>query len=157
MFVCKLSLSIFHLKDYFDGQVPKLRKYDEIQNFIIFTLLFFLLFNRLKKFTLIEITFYEILTEAVKTDHLISKEFFKVGKITQWNLLYLTLRRPNVLGVHGPVSPDLAKTVKVRSDHSENLTNVFGGAKNGNFSHKSLNIFWKLSEIDFFRFDLHRK
>ena len=69
MFVCKLSLSIFHLKDYFDGQVPKLRKYDEIQNFIIFTLLFFLLFNRLKKFTLIEITFYEILTEAVKTDH----------------------------------------------------------------------------------------
>ena len=81
MFVCKLSLSIFHLKDYFDGQVPKLRKYDEIQNFIIFTLLFFLLFNRLKKFTLIEITFYEILTEAVKTDLLISKEFFKVRKI----------------------------------------------------------------------------
>ena len=44
----------------------------------------------------------------------------------------LTLRRPNVLGVHGPVSPDLTKTVKVRSDQSENLTNVFDGAKNGN-------------------------
>ena len=40
----------------------------------------------------------------------------------------LTLRRPNLLVVHGPLSQDLAKTVKVRSDHSENLTNVFGGA-----------------------------
>ena len=29
---------------------------------------------------------------------------------------------------------DLAKTVKVRSDHSDNLTVVFGGAKNGYFS-----------------------
>ena len=48
--------------------------------------------------------------------------------------LILTLRRPNLLGFHVPVSPDLAKTVKVRSDHSENLTEVFGGAKNGNFS-----------------------
>ena len=46
----------------------------------------------------------------------------------------LTLRRPNLLRVHVPVSPDLAKTVKVRSDHSENLTKVFGGAKDGNFS-----------------------
>ena len=52
----------------------------------------------------------------------------------KFGTLNLTLRRPNLLGVHGPVSPDLAKTVKVRSDHSENLTNVFGGAKNGNFS-----------------------
>ena len=34
----------------------------------------------------------------------------------------LTFRRPNLSGVHVPVSPDLAKTVKVRSDQSENLT-----------------------------------
>ena len=31
----------------------------------------------------------------------------------------LTLRRPNFLGVHVPVTPDLAKTVKGKSDHSE--------------------------------------
>ena len=48
--------------------------------------------------------------------------------------LILTLRRPNLLGLHVPVSPDLAKTVKVRLDQSENLTKVFGGANNGNFS-----------------------
>ena len=29
-----------------------------------------------------------------------------------------------------PVAPDLAKTVKVGSDHSKNLTSVFYGAKN---------------------------
>ena len=56
-----------------------------------------------------------------------------VGKLNLFRSL-LTLMRPNLLGVHGPVSPNLAKTVKVRSDHSENLTNVFDGAKNGNFS-----------------------
>ena len=33
-----------------------------------------------------------------------------------------------------PVVKDLAQTVKVGSDHYENLTKVFGGAKNGNFS-----------------------
>ena len=43
----------------------------------------------------------------------------------------LTLRRPNLLGIHVPVSPDLAKTVKVKSDHCENLARVLGGAKNG--------------------------
>ena len=43
----------------------------------------------------------------------------------------LTLRRPNFIGVHVPVAPDLAKTVKVKSDHSENLAKVLGGAKNG--------------------------
>ncbi len=43
----------------------------------------------------------------------------------------LTLRRPNFLGVHVPVTPDLAKTVKGKSDHSENLARVLGGAKNG--------------------------
>ena len=42
----------------------------------------------------------------------------------------LTLRRPNFIGVHVPVAPDLAKTLKVGSDHSENLTSVFDGAKN---------------------------
>ena len=36
----------------------------------------------------------------------------------------LTLRRPNFLGAHLPVPPDLAKTVKVKSDHSENLARV---------------------------------
>ena len=44
---------------------------------------------------------------------------------------FLTLRRPNFLGVHVPVTPDLAKTVKGMSDHSENLARVLGGAKNG--------------------------
>ena len=31
--------------------------------------------------------------------------------------LDLTLRRPNLLGAHLPVTPDLAKTVEVRSTH----------------------------------------
>ena len=43
----------------------------------------------------------------------------------------LTLRRPNFIGVHVPVAPDLEKTVEVKSDHSENLAKVLGGAKNG--------------------------
>ena len=47
---------------------------------------------------------------------------------------WLTLRRPNFIGVHVPVAPDLAKTVKVKSDHSENLAKVLGGAENGKFS-----------------------
>ena len=46
----------------------------------------------------------------------------------------LTLRCPNFIGVHVPVAPDLAKTVKVTSDHSKNLAKVLGGAKNGKFS-----------------------
>ena len=46
--------------------------------------------------------------------------------------LYLTRRHPNDQGLHVPVEPDLAQTVKVGSDHSENLTSVFNGAKNGN-------------------------
>ena len=32
-----------------------------------------------------------------------------------------------------PVAPDLATTVKVSSDRSENLTSVFDGAENKNF------------------------
>ena len=54
---------------------------------------------------------------------------------TQWEEFYviffvLTLRRPNLLGAHVPVAPDLAKTVKVGSDHSENLTSVPYSTKN---------------------------
>ena len=45
------------------------------------------------------------------------------------SLIVLTLRRPNFLGVHVPVAPNLAKTVKVKSDQSENLTIVFSGGK----------------------------
>ena len=56
-------------------------------------------------------------------------------KIKKFDIL--SLRRPNLLGVQVPVSPFLAKTVKMRSDHSENLTDFFSGAKNGNFSYKS--------------------
>ena len=44
--------------------------------------------------------------------------------------VFLTLRRPNFIGVHVPVAPDLAKTVKVKSDHSENLAKVLGSAEN---------------------------
>ena len=41
---------------------------------------------------------------------------------------------PELYRGHVPVAPDLAKTVKVKSDHSEDLTKVLGGAKNGKFS-----------------------
>ena len=30
---------------------------------------------------------------------------------------FLTLRRPNFIGVYVPVAPDLAKMMKVKSDH----------------------------------------
>ena len=40
-----------------------------------------------------------------------------------------------------PFVPDLVQTVKVGSVYSENLTKVFGGAKNGIFSKKFSNIF----------------
>ena len=43
----------------------------------------------------------------------------------------LTLRSPNDQGVHAPVVPDLAQTVKVGSDHYEKLIKVLGDAKNG--------------------------
>ena len=45
------------------------------------------------------------------------KQFFRT---LTW---YLTLRRPIVLEVHVPVMPDLAQTLKLGSDHFENLTN----------------------------------
>ena len=53
----------------------------------------------------------------------------------------LNFKRPNLIGVHAPVAPDLAKTVKMRSEHSENLTSVFNGAKNGQLSFKTLHIY----------------
>ena len=46
----------------------------------------------------------------------------------------LTLGRLKNQGVHVPVVPDLAETVKVASHHSENLTEVFGCAKNDYFN-----------------------
>ena len=55
--------------------------------------------------------------------------------------LTLTLRRPNFIGTHVPVAPDLAKTVKMRSDHSKNLTSVFYGAENEKLSFKTIYIY----------------
>ena len=69
---------------------------------------------------------YHVMTEKEKM--WVSKIYFD----SNWGFIILTLRRPNLLGVHVPVSPDLAKTAKVRSDHSKNLTHVFDNAKNGN-------------------------
>ena len=46
-----------------------------------------------------------------------------------------------------PVAPDLAKTVKVRSDHSKNLTGVFYGAKNEKLSFKTIYINKKFDKI----------
>ena len=46
--------------------------------------------------------------------------------------------------------PDLAKTVKVESDHSENLSKVFDGDKNGNFNYKFPNVFFKCLKIAYF-------
>ena len=45
--------------------------------------------------------------------------------LVQIRLYRLTLRCVNDHGVHVPVVPDLAQTLKVGSDHSENLTMVF--------------------------------
>ena len=52
----------------------------------------------------------------------------------------LTLRRPNFK----------AKTVKVGSDHSKNLTSVFYGAKHEKLTLKTLYIYIKLYKINFF-------
>ena len=54
-----------------------------------------------------------------------------------------------------PVTPDLAKTVKGKSDHSENLARVLGGAKNGKIIQMFPNNFSKPSKINFFRFDFY--
>ena len=71
-----------------------------------------------------------------------SKDFFEIDKKSEFSseIIFnamqsdLTLRRPEFIEVHVPVAPDLAKTVKVKSDHSENFTKVFGSANNGKFS-----------------------
>ena len=59
-------------------------------------------------------------------------------EIARIGIFTLTLRRPNFIGAHVPVAPDLAKTVKVGSDHSKNLTSVFYGAKNKKLSFKTI-------------------
>ena len=61
-------------------------------------------------------------------DEIVKNVAFKGSPL---NLFYFILRRSKLVGVYEPVSPDLAKTVNVRSDYNGNLANVFGGAKNG--------------------------
>ena len=51
-----------------------------------------------------------------------------------------------------PVAPDLAKTVKMRSDHSKHLTSVFNGAKNEKLSFKTIYFYEKFNKINFFFF-----
>jgi len=48
----------------------------------------------------------------------------------------LILRRPIGKRVYVPVVPDLAQTVKVKSDHFEKFTKFFCGSKNGYFIEK---------------------
>ena len=62
----------------------------------------------------------------------------------------LTLRRSNDHGVHEPVVSYLAHKVKVGSDHSENFTKLFDGAKNGYFNKKLPNIFESCLKVRFF-------
>ena len=50
----------------------------------------------------------------------------------------LNLRCSNVQGVHVLVVPDLEKTVKVGSDHSENVTHVYKDAMKGKLIYSSL-------------------
>ena len=61
----------------------------------------------------------------------------------------LTLKRSNLLQVYVPVSPNLAKPVKVRSDHSENLTKVLGGAKRIRQTQKNKTIISKIAILNF--------
>ena len=63
------------------------------------------------------------------------------SKMTPFDLI---LRCPNNQRVHVTVAPDLAKTVKVKSDHSENLNKVFGTAKNGYLKLQISNILDKI-------------
>ena len=51
-----------------------------------------------------------------------------------------------------PVALDLAKTVKMGSDHSKNLTSVFYGAKNEKLSFKTIYYYEKFYKINFFFF-----
>ena len=61
-----------------------------------------------------------------------------------WWQSLLTLRRPNFIGAHVLVAPDLAKTVKMGSDHSKNLTSVFYGAKNEKIEFQNYIYLWKV-------------
>ena len=89
-----------------------------------------------------------------------SKDFFEIDKKSEFSseIIFnamqsdLTLRRPKFIEVHVPVAPDLAKTVKVGSDHSKNLTSVFYGAKNEKLSFKTVYIYVKFYKINFFLF-----
>ena len=54
-----------------------------------------------------------------------------------WFIKFIQIQLPGArssLRVYVPVSPDLAKTVKVTSDYSKNLTNGFRGDQNDNFT-----------------------
>ena len=59
---------------------------------------------------------------------------------------------PELYRAHVPVAPDLAKTVKMGSDHSKNLTSVFYGAKNEKLSLKTIYIYGKFYKITCFFF-----
>ena len=52
---------------------------------------------------------------------------------TSKNHLIRNFLRPKPNRPQAPDVPDLAQTVKLGSNHSENLANVFYGAENGNF------------------------
>ena len=81
-----------------------------------------------------------VLLREIPSHLWVSHKFDLIRSATYWILsrvkavCFLNSQAPDLLGVHAPVSPDLAKTVKVSSDHSESLLKVYGGAKNGNFS-----------------------
>ena len=62
----------------------------------------------------------------------------------------LTLKRPSFIRAHVPVAPDLAKMVRVGSDHSKKLTSVFYGAKNEKLTFKTIYIHIKFYKINFF-------
>ena len=49
-----------------------------------------------------------------------------------------------------PVAPDLAKTVKVGSDNSKNLTSVLDDAKNERLSFKTICYYEKFNKNNFF-------
>ena len=50
-----------------------------------------------------------------------------------------------------PVAPDLAKTARVGSDHSENLTSALDGANNETLSLKTLYIYHKFYKMNLFK------
>ena len=82
--------------------------------------------------------------------------FWQNENTSKWKLsrelrnINLTLRRPNFIGAHVPVAPDLAQMVRVGSDHSKKLTSVFYGAKNEKLTFKTIYIHIKFYKINFF-------